>query len=68
MKIAVIAALCLLSGCVSQKTMLTNSSGKVIHCDAWGFGIIGVPIALASHSDCMQKAHDAGYSEVPKSP
>lgn len=68
MKIAIAALACLLSGCVSEKTMLTNSAGQIVHCDGWGFGLIGVPVALATHADCMKKAHDAGYSEVPKSP
>jgi hypothetical protein len=70
-KIAIFAALCcstvMLSGCVSEKTALTNSEGKQIHCDAWGFGLLGVPVALASHADCMKKAKAAGYSESPQS-
>jgi hypothetical protein len=65
MKIAVIAICLALCGCVSQKTLLANPSGQVLHCDGWGFGLIGVPVALASHADCMKKAHEAGYSEAP---
>lgn len=68
MKIAIFAAIgsaVMLCGCVSEKTALTNAEGKQVHCDAWGFGVIGVPIAMASHHDCMTKAHAAGYSEFP---
>lgn len=66
MKIAAIAACVLLCGCVSEKTMLTNTQGQIVHCDGWGFGLIGVPIALATHANCMKKAHEAGYSEIPR--
>jgi hypothetical protein len=53
-----------LTGCVSEKTLLRNSTtGQTTRCDAWGFGVIGAPVAMASHSDCMKKAHEAGYSE-----
>lgn len=61
------ALLILLSGCVSQSTMLRNDKGQTVQCKGWGFGVIGAPIALAEHADCMKKAHAAGYSEVPKS-
>lgn len=64
-KFAVIAIVALLSGCVSEKTALTNTTGQQVHCDNWGFGIIGAPVAMASHADCMKKAHAAGYSEMP---
>lgn len=57
------AALC---GCVSESTMLKNqATGQTTKCEAWGLGIIGVPVALASHADCMKKAHAAGFSEFP---
>jgi hypothetical protein len=71
MKIAIFAVAVLLTGCVSEKTALTNSAGQSTRCDAWGFGIIGVPVAMASHADCMKKAQAAGYSEtgtVPATP
>lgn len=67
-KFAVIAIAAMLSGCVSEKTALTNPAGQQVHCDAWGFGVIGAPVAMASHSDCMKKAHAAGYSEYPTPP
>ena len=52
-----------LSGCVSESTVLRNSDGKTFNCNAWGFGVIGAPVAMAEHSDCINKAHAAGYTE-----
>lgn len=66
MKTAIAMVLALaLTGCVSERTMLTNKDGQVVHCDGWGFGVIGAPVAMAQHADCMKKAHAAGYSEAP---
>jgi hypothetical protein len=66
MKIALFAIVAVvLTGCVSEKTALTNPQGQQLHCDHWGFGVIGAPAAMAMHSDCMKKAHAAGYSETP---
>lgn len=53
-----------LSGCVSQDTMLRNNAGQFTHCAGWGFGIIGVPVALAEHDNCMKKARAAGFVEA----
>ena len=57
-KIALFAAfsVMLVTGCVSEKTALTNPQGQQVRCDAWGFGFIGAPVAMASHADCMKKA------------
>lgn len=65
MKIAVFAIIsaAALSGCVSEKTTLTNSAGKQMHCDNWGFGVVGTPVAMAAHHHCVEQAHDAGYWE-----
>lgn len=65
MKTAIFMLLLMLSGCVSESTMLTNKDGKVFQCAGWGFGVIGAPVAMAQHADCMKKAHAAGYSETP---
>lgn len=54
-----------LSACVSEKATLTNSEGNVVHCDNWGFGLIGTPVAMVGHANCMKDAHAAGYSEYP---
>ena len=67
-KIAVFATLfaaAAMTGCVSEKATLTNTAGQQVHCDNLGFGILGAPVAMASHADCMKKAHAAGYSEMP---
>ena len=69
-RIAIGLILIFLTGCVSEKAMLTNSKGQVVHCDNMGWGWIGAPVAMAQHSDCMKKAHAAGYYEsgaVPES-
>lgn len=65
MKNLVIIAALALAGCVSQDTSLANRDGQVVHCKDWGFGVIGAPVAMATHADCMKKAHAAGYSEAP---
>lgn len=65
MKPAIFAVSLLLCGCVSQKATLTNSSGQTLQCNHWGFGFIGAPLSLAQHSDCLKKAREAGYSEIP---
>ncbi len=65
MKIAIGLILVFLTGCVSESTMLQNAQGQQLKCSGWGFGVIGVPVALAEHADCMKKAHAAGYTETP---
>jgi hypothetical protein len=67
MRVVIGLILVSLVGCVSQSTMLQNSQGQQVKCAGWGFGVIGVPVALATHADCMKKAHAAGYSEAPPS-
>lgn len=52
----------IIAGCVSEKTAMINPQGTVIHCDAWGFGWLGAPVAMAQHHDCVKKAQAAGYS------
>lgn len=51
-----------LTGCVSEKTAMVNQEGKVVHCDAWGFGWLGAPVAMAQHHDCVKNAQVAGYT------
>jgi len=51
-----------LTGCVSEKTAMVNQEGKVVHCDAWGFGWLGAPVAMAQHHDCVKNAQAAGYA------
>lgn len=54
------------AACSSQSAMLTNDSGQSVKCENWGFGIIGAPVAMASQSDCVKKANEAGYHEAGK--
>ena len=51
------------AGCSSQSAILTNDSGQAVKCENWGFGIIGAPVAMASQSDCVKKANEAGYHQ-----
>lgn len=60
-----VGLLMLMSGCVSEHTMLRNAQGQTIQCNVDGWGWLGAPVAMAQHSDCMKKAHAAGYSETP---
>lgn len=48
-----------LTGCVSEKTAMVNQQGKVVHCDAWGFGWLGAPVAMAQHHNCVKNAQAA---------
>jgi hypothetical protein len=54
------------AGCSSQSAVLTNDSGQAVKCENWGFGVIGAPVAMASQSDCVKKANEAGYHEAGK--
>lgn len=65
-KIALAAMVILFAGCVSESTMLRNDKGQTVQCKNFGFGLIGTPVALAQHADCVKKAKVAGYSDVPK--
>lgn len=66
MKIAVIAVVLLLSGCVSYgTTLLRNKDGQTMTCTGnWGFGVVGAPYAVAAHQNCISKMHKAGFYEV----
>lgn len=66
-KIAVIAVISVTTaGCVTNgAVMLRNTQGSTITCQGnWGFGIVGAPVAMAQHSNCIKKAHEAGYYEI----
>ena len=71
MKFALGLCLIFLTACVSQNTVLMNERGQTVHCQNWGVGIIGAPLAYAEHQDCVKKAKEAGYTEpgpLPKEP
>jgi hypothetical protein len=54
----------LLSGCATPSTKLQNASGQVVDCSASGWGLVGTPLALASHSDCVDRMQAAGFRAV----
>ena len=58
------ALLAFLGGCASTSTQMVNEDGQVINCGAWGFGIIGAPVALISTQECIKKYRAAGYHEA----
>lgn len=66
--VTVIAGCVLLGGCVTNgATMLRNKDGQTFTCQGnWGFGLIGAPIAMASHSKCISDANKAGFYEIGK--
>lgn len=57
---------CLLLGaCASVQTAMENpQTHQRQDCSAWGFGVIGVPIALLSHYECVRNLKKAGYVEM----
>ena len=62
MKTIIIICLLFLSGCVSMNTMMVNpTTNETQPCHAWGFGWIGVPVALVAHNNCVNKFKEAGY-------
>lgn len=65
MRVFIISSCCMLflSGCVNYNTSLRDSAGNTAHCNAFGFGLIGSAVAMAQHSDCMDKYSAAGYKE-----
>lgn len=54
----------MLSACATPSTKLQNASGQVVDCSASGWGLVGTPLALASHSDCVDRMQAAGYRAV----
>jgi hypothetical protein len=72
MKTIAIISLLLLSGCVSLNTPMVNPrTYDTLPCHAWGFGWLGVPVALVSHSNCVSDLKKAGYvpaEELRKKP
>ena len=58
--LAVVAVL--LSSCASLNTPMVNTeTGQIHNCEAFGFGIIGVPMAYGLIDECEKKMQKAGY-------
>lgn len=62
--ITTIAAASILAGCAAPSSSFQNANGQVYECSASGYGILGAPAALLSHSECERKAQEAGYRPV----
>lgn len=58
------AAVAALVGCAAPSSSFQNANGQVFECSASGYGILGTPAALLSHSECERKAQEAGYRPV----
>ena len=54
----------MLAGCATTSTQMVNANGQVVNCGAWGFGIIGAPVALISTHECVKKHEELGFHEV----
>jgi hypothetical protein len=51
-----------ISGCVTEKTVLTNAAGNTIECDTSGrIGIISGWRLHEQHHECIAKAEANGY-------
>ena len=61
MKWALLPIVLLASGCVAPSETLVNSAGQTMRCSSFGFGVIGVPIALGTYAHCLERAREAGY-------
>jgi hypothetical protein len=68
--VAVMSGLLLsLSGCYTQKTVLTNDQGQTQTCEHSGHVGIFSPIRVhAQQKSCIDKAKAAGYQETPTTP
>ncbi len=65
MKIAVLAAAALLSGCAAipvQQTTLVNGTGGSVTCKQVGRGIVSYGVGKSIYNDCIVKAHADGYN------
>lgn len=59
-----ILLLCLVS-CAAPNTMMINPvSGELANCSASGWGWAGAPLALMSHSNCIESLQSVGYLTV----
>lgn len=66
MRSVIIAVLSVfLASCVSYKSVLVNAEGETTNCNQWGFGILGAPMAVAQHKECIKVAESAGYRQKP---
>jgi hypothetical protein len=51
----------LLAGCANERTVLVKDTGGSKECRAFGWGLIGYPVAKASYNSCLAQAEKEGY-------
>jgi hypothetical protein len=52
-------------GCVAvSKNLISPSDGRQARCGAWGFGLIGTPIAYGTYKDCVNKTEALGFVDL----
>lgn len=61
-----VAATLAFAACATPSTVLQNANGQTVTCSASGFGYIGAPAALISHSNCVDEMQAKGYRAVDK--
>lgn len=65
MKIAIFAAVAMLSGCAAipvQQTTLVNTNGGSVTCKQVGRGIVSYGVGKSIYEDCVTKARAQGYN------
>jgi len=51
----------LLAGCANERTLLVKDTGGARECRAFGWGLIGYPVAEATYHNCLKSAQEQGY-------
>lgn len=65
--IAVAVMALVISGCVSISTPVKNKETQETRkCETWGFGWLGVPVALISYQECITEMEKAGFYKLDK--
>jgi hypothetical protein len=54
-----------LTGCiVISKNLINPVDGRQARCGAWGFGVIGTPVAYGTYTDCVTKIEAQGFVDL----
>ncbi len=63
--IGLIGSILLLGGCANVHTTLEHPQTHLRQtCQAWGWGVIGAPLALLARYECVKNLKQAGYVEI----
>jgi hypothetical protein len=55
----------MVSGCAAfNQNYKHKDTGQKSNCFSWGFGWLGVPIAIATYFDCKREHEKAGYVPI----